>query len=107
MLAVVDPKFGYRARMVLLEITNLPSLSNIRNPSEIISMASNIRDDMQEPWYFRSSVQTSVRIGGGYWLVGVLLEEFMNKNHRAMLEPLDICADFLRPSFEGPIKPPT
>ena len=64
-------------------------------------------DNMDEPWYFRASVQSSQRIGGGYWLVGVLLEEFMNKNHRPRLEPLDICADFLRPSFEGPVNPPT
>jgi hypothetical protein len=57
-------------------------------------------DDAAEPSYFRATTQSNQRLGGGYWLVGVALEEYMNRDHREQLKALDICAAYLRPSFD-------
>jgi hypothetical protein len=45
-------------------------------------------DNMQEPWFFRGTIQREVPIGGGFWWLGVELAEFMNERWRVQLGPL-------------------
>jgi hypothetical protein len=50
-----------------------------------------------EPWFFLGVRQTSVPIGGGYWLFGIELTEFMNEDQHAELKPLLPMAQMLLP----------
>jgi len=45
-------------------------------------------DVMQEPWFFRSLVTRCEAMGGGFWLLGLELVEYMNENWRDELDPL-------------------
>jgi hypothetical protein len=55
-----------------------------------------------EPLFFLGARRTSDPIGGGYWLFGVELIEFMNETWRAELEPLVSMAEkLLPPSSSG------
>ena len=51
----------------------------------------------KEPWFFLGVRRTSVPIGGGFWLIGMELTEFMNEHWRAELEPLFPMAQKLLP----------
>lgn len=55
---------------------------------------------LQEPWFFRGRAQRNVAIGGGFWLLGIRLTEFMNEDWRGQLAPLFPLAEELRtPTF--------
>lgn len=41
-----------------------------------------------EPWFFAGSVEHKVAIGGGFWLVGIGLHEFMNDSRKSQLAGL-------------------
>ncbi len=56
--------------------------------------------DMSEPWHFKATVNSNQQLGGGFWLVGTSLDEFLTQNYREVLKPLEMAADFLRPSFD-------
>lgn len=59
-----------------------------------------------EPWFFLGVRRTSLPIGGGFWLVGIELTEFMNENWSAQLEPLvPMARMLLPPSVEEQAKP--
>jgi hypothetical protein len=50
----------------------------------------------QDPWFFRGRAQSNVAIGGGFWLLGIRLTEFMNDDWRVQLAPLFPLAEELR-----------
>jgi hypothetical protein len=54
-----------------------------------------------EPWFFLGVRRTSIPIGGGFWLSGIELTEFMNENWSTELEPLvPMARTLLPPSVE-------
>jgi hypothetical protein len=50
-----------------------------------------------DAWFFLGKRRTNVAIGGGFWLIGIELTEFMNDNWAAQLEPLVTHAQTLLP----------
>ena len=42
----------------------------------------------EQPWFFRGEVQHQLPIGGGFWLLGIRLSEFMNEDWSDQLSPL-------------------
>ena len=50
-----------------------------------------------EPWFFLGMQRTNLPIGGGFWLVGIELTEFMNQDWSTQLEPLVPLAKMLLP----------
>lgn len=57
-------------------------------------------DEMPEPWYFLGNVRRVQAMGGGFWAIGIELNEFANKKHRAALECLQDAAENLLPPVE-------
>jgi len=57
---------------------------------------------MQEPWFFRAKLHRNTPLGGGFWLIGAELTEFLNDNYRYELEPLLKAAEKLRPPGQTP-----
>jgi hypothetical protein len=56
----------------------------------------------KEPLFFLGAKRTSDPIGGGFWLFGVELIEFMNETWRVELEPLfPMAVNLLPPSCPG------
>ena len=53
--------------------------------------------DMQSPWFFQGSIQRESPIGGGFWLLGIELEEFISDDRQHELEPLAPLAKKLLP----------
>lgn len=51
----------------------------------------------KEPLFFLGKRQSIIPIGGGFWLLGIELTEFMNENWRDDLEPLFPMAQKLLP----------
>ena len=41
-----------------------------------------------EPWFFRGAAEHNLAIGGGYWLLGIALKDFMNQEYQVELAPL-------------------
>jgi hypothetical protein len=55
-----------------------------------------------EPWFFRGTNRANMAIGGGFWLLGIQLVEFMNETWAVELEPLlPMARDLLPPSHSG------
>ena len=50
-----------------------------------------------QPWFFLGVRRTSVPIGGGFWVCGIELTEFMDESYHRQLEPLYPLAEMLRP----------
>jgi len=47
--------------------------------------------EMNRPWFFRGTIQHNTPIGGGFWVVGIALQEFFSaQRHSSLidLEPL-------------------
>jgi hypothetical protein len=57
---------------------------------------------MSDPWFFLASRRRDCAIGGGFWLVGFELVEFMNDSWPIELEPLRSRAMQLLPPTEAP-----
>lgn len=49
------------------------------------------------PWFFQGQIRRGSEIGGGFWVVGVELEEFLNEQRLAEMEPLLPLASSLLP----------
>jgi hypothetical protein len=59
--------------------------------------------DMPHPWFFRGTIRREIPIGGGFWLLGVELIEFMNESWHDQVEPLvPLAKKLLPPSREIP-----
>ena len=57
-----------------------------------------------EPLFFRGATQSNTAIGGGFWLLGVELQEFMNPDHREVLERLvPLTAELCPPLAPQPV----
>ncbi len=54
--------------------------------------------EQSEPWLFRAKVQISRPIGAGYWIIGTELDEYLNSNHRAVVNQIGECAARLLPT---------
>lgn len=54
-------------------------------------------DEMSEPWYFHGSARRCSAVGGGFWALGVELEEFANPTLGSSLELLHPLASRLLP----------
>lgn len=59
-------------------------------------------DVMQEPWFFRGMISRCDAMGGGFWLLGIELVEYMNEQWRDELEPLFGRAQKLLPPVSTP-----
>lgn len=52
-----------------------------------------------DPWFFRGTTQHNTPIGGGYWVVGVELHEFLtNQRHSSLIELEPLTQKLLPPS---------
>ena len=54
-----------------------------------------------EPWFFLGKQRSGLPIGGGFWLAGFELTQFMNENWSDQLKPLVPLARNLLPSLSG------
>jgi hypothetical protein len=57
---------------------------------------------MQEPWFFRGLPSRCDAMGGGFWLLGIELVEYMNEQWRDELDPLFGRAQKLLPPVTAP-----
>ena len=63
--------------------------------------------DVQSPWFFRGTIRREISIGGGFWLLGVELAEFMNDTWHHQVEPLwPLARKLLPPSPSCPLPAP-
>jgi len=53
-----------------------------------------------EPWFFRGKAEHTQAVGGGFWLLGIALTEFMNEDWQAELAPLLPFAQQLLPPHD-------
>jgi hypothetical protein len=51
-----------------------------------------------EPWFFLGIQRSSVPLGGGFWMSGIELTEFINETWKAQIEPLVPLAKMLMPT---------
>ena len=58
--------------------------------------------EAQDPWFFLGKIQRSLQIGGGFWLLGVEMQEFMNERWPLQLQPLLPLAHKLVPPAPAP-----
>lgn len=58
----------------------------------------------EQPWFFLGVTRTSVPIGGGFWLLGIELTEFMNESWHSQLEPLYPLAEKLCPPSSSELR---
>ena len=52
---------------------------------------------MPSPWFFRGTIQHNTPLGGGFWVVGVALAEFLTSQRHSSLTPLATLAQKLLP----------
>lgn len=52
---------------------------------------------VSSPWYFRGTIQHNTPIGGGFWVVGVALQEFFTTQRHSSLLDLEPWAQKLLP----------
>lgn len=53
---------------------------------------------MPTPWFFRGTIQHNTAIGGGFWVVGVALQEFFtSQRHSSLIDLLPLAQKLLPP----------
>ena len=55
-------------------------------------------DEMTEPWFFNATSRRCAPIGGGFWTLGVELDEFANTHLGSKLQALEALAAELLPA---------